>query len=170
MAHDPAPSTKGPTKLVIRNVGLMLSGRLEEPILEADCLVADNGQITTWGREADVDTEGATTIIDANGCTLCPGLIDSHVHPVVGDYTPRQQQLNWIDSHPAWRRDHADLGGRGPHAGPPARHRRAEGDGDRLAALVRELPPLGRQGPRRCPDHRAWHGRGRLHAISPLPA
>ena len=46
----------------------------------------------------DLDTEGATTIIDANGCTLCPGLIDSHVHPVVGDYTPRQQQLNWIDS------------------------------------------------------------------------
>ncbi len=33
-----------------------------------------------------------------NGVTLAPGLIDSHVHPVVGDYTPRQQQLNWIDS------------------------------------------------------------------------
>ena len=30
--------------------------------------------------------------------TLTPGLIDSHVHPVIGDYTPRQQQLNWIDS------------------------------------------------------------------------
>jgi enamidase len=98
MAHDPAPATEGPTKLVIRNVGLMLSGRLEEPILEADCLVADNGRITTWGREAEIDTEGATTLIDANGCTLCPGLIDSHVHPVVGDYTPRQQQLHWIDS------------------------------------------------------------------------
>ncbi len=98
MAHDPTPATEGPTKLVIRNVGLMLSGRLEEPILEADCLIADNGRITSWGREADIDTEGATTVIDANGCTLCPGLIDSHVHPVVGDYTPRQQQLNWINS------------------------------------------------------------------------
>jgi enamidase len=98
MAHDPTPATEGPTKLVIRNVGLMLSGRLEEPILEADCLIADNGRITSWGREADIDTEAATTVIDANGCTLCPGLIDSHVHPVVGDYTPRQQQLNWIDS------------------------------------------------------------------------
>lgn len=30
--------------------------------------------------------------------TVAPGLIDSHVHPVVGDYTPRQQQLHWIDS------------------------------------------------------------------------
>jgi enamidase len=85
-------------KLVIRNVGLMLSGRIEEPILEADCVVAIGGRITAVGREADLDTEGAASIIDANGITLAPGLIDSHVHPVVGDYTPRQQQLHWIDS------------------------------------------------------------------------
>lgn len=98
MAHDPTPAPQGPTKLVIRDVGLMLSGRLEEPILEADCLIALDGKIESWGREADLDTEGATTVIDAHGCTLAPGLIDSHVHPVVGDYTPRQQQLHWIDS------------------------------------------------------------------------
>lgn len=98
MAHDPTPAPQGPTKLVIRDVGLMLSGRLEEPILEADCLIALDGKIESWGRAADLDTEGATTVIDAHGCTLAPGLIDSHVHPVVGDYTPRQQQLHWIDS------------------------------------------------------------------------
>ena len=98
MAHDPAPAQDGPTKLVIRNVGLMLSGRMEEPILDADCLIAENGKITGWGRQKDLDTGGATTEIDAGGTTLCPGLIDSHVHPVVGDYTPRQQQLHWIDS------------------------------------------------------------------------
>jgi len=87
-----------PQKLVIRNIGLILSGKLEEPILDADCLIAIDGRITEWGREKDMDTEGATTLIDANGTTLAPGLIDSHVHPVVGDYTPRQQQLHWIDS------------------------------------------------------------------------
>ena len=27
-----------------------------------------------------------------------PGLIDSHAHPVFGDYTPRQQMLNFIES------------------------------------------------------------------------
>ena len=99
MPHDPTPATgDSPTKLVIRNIGLMLSGRIEEPILDADCLIAVNGKITHWGRERDLDCEGATTQIDAGGTTLCPGLIDSHVHPVVGDYTPRQQQLHWIDS------------------------------------------------------------------------
>ncbi len=85
-------------KLVILNIGLMLSGKIEEPILEADCLIAEDGKITAWGREKDLDTEGATTTVDAKGVTLAPGLIDSHVHPVVGDYTPRQQQLHWIDS------------------------------------------------------------------------
>ena len=86
------------TKLVIRNIGLMLSGKLEAPILDADCVVAIDGRIAAVGRAADLDLEGATTVVDAHGVTLAPGLIDSHVHPVLGDYTPRQQQLHWIDS------------------------------------------------------------------------
>lgn len=85
-------------KLVIRNIGLILSGKLEDPIYDADCLIAVDGKITDWGREADLDISGATTTVDAMGVTLAPGLIDSHIHPVVGDYTPRQQQLHWIDS------------------------------------------------------------------------
>jgi enamidase len=96
---DAAPQTQDAThKLVIRNIGLMLSGKIEQPIYDADCLIAVGGKITAWGYEKDMDTEDADTLIDANGSTLCPGLIDSHVHPVVGDYTPRQQQLHWIDS------------------------------------------------------------------------
>ena len=85
-------------KLVIRNIGLMLSGLIEDPILEADCIIAENGKISAIGREKDLNTDGATTTVDAHGVTLAPGLIDSHIHPVVGDYTPRQQQLHWIDS------------------------------------------------------------------------
>src|SRR3984957_20144024 len=98
MAHD-APQATGPTKLVIRNIGLMLSGALERPILDADTIVAENGKITAIGRAKDVDTEGATLVIDARGTTLAPGLIDSHVHPVAGDWTPRQNQIGWIDSY-----------------------------------------------------------------------
>src|SRR6516165_10006399 len=97
MAHD-APTASGPSKLVIRNIGLLLSGALEKPILDADAIVAENGKITGIGRLKDLNTEGATTIIDANGTTVAPGLIDSHVHPVAGDWTPRQNQIGWIDS------------------------------------------------------------------------
>src|SRR5262249_16250509 len=32
------------------------------------------------------------------GCAVAPGLIDDHVHPVAGDWTPRQNQLGWIES------------------------------------------------------------------------
>lgn len=98
MAHDAPTGPAGPTRLVIRNIGLLLSGDLSKPILDADTVVAEDGRITAIGREKDVDTEGATTLIDANGTTLTPGLIDSHVHPVAGDWTPRQSQINWIDS------------------------------------------------------------------------
>jgi enamidase len=85
-------------KLVIKNIGLMLSGALEKPILDADTLVAVDGKIAGFGKAKDVDIEGATTVIDAHGSPLAPGLIDSHVHPVFGDWTPRQSQLSWIDS------------------------------------------------------------------------
>jgi enamidase len=97
MAHD-EPQAAGPTKLVIRNIGLVLSGAMEKPILDADTIVAENGRITGIGRAKDVNADGATTVIDANGTTVAPGLIDSHVHPVAGDWTPRQNQIGWIDS------------------------------------------------------------------------
>src|SRR6476469_9432170 len=96
MAVDTAASPKG--KLVIRNIGLLLSGDLDRPILPADTVVAIDGVITAVGREKDVDTGDADTLIDAKGVCLAPGLIDSHVHPVFGDWTPRQGQLGWIDS------------------------------------------------------------------------
>ncbi len=87
-----------PDKLVIRNIGLLLTGKIEAPIADGDCVVAVDGRIAAVGFEKELDTDGATAIVDAKGTTLAPGLIDSHVHPVVGDYTPRQQQLHWIDS------------------------------------------------------------------------
>jgi enamidase len=85
-------------KVVIKNVGLMLSGDLDQPILDADTIVVDDGRIVAVGKYKDCDTEGARTVIDCRGTAIAPGLIDSHVHPVAGDYTPRQNQIGWIDS------------------------------------------------------------------------
>jgi enamidase len=94
-----AAAGSGPAgKMVIHNVGLMLSGDLARPILDADTIVADKGRIVAVGKERDFDLAGAQVTIDAKGTALSPGLIDSHVHPVFGDWTPRQSQLGWIDS------------------------------------------------------------------------
>jgi enamidase len=96
MAHEESSKQ---TKLVIRNIGLLLSGDLAKPILDADTVVVIGDRVTDVGKEKDVDSAGATVIIDAKGTALAPGLIDSHVHPVCGDWTPRQNQLGWIDSY-----------------------------------------------------------------------
>jgi enamidase len=85
-------------KVVIKNIGLMLSGDIDHPILDATTIVVQNGLITAIGKEADCDTSHAKQVINANGCAIAPGLIDSHTHPVFGDWTPRQSQLGWIDS------------------------------------------------------------------------
>ena len=96
MAEAAAAGTAG--KVVIRHVGLMLSGDIDRPILDADTIVSEKGLITAVGKEADCDTGQADTVIDARGTCVAPGLIDSHVHPVFGDWTPRQNQLGWIES------------------------------------------------------------------------
>ncbi len=94
------PAADGPPKgkLVIKNIGTLLSGDLERPILDADTIVAVDGIIRAVGKAKDLDTEQADVVVDAKGTTVAPGLIDSHVHPVFGDWTPRQSQLGWIDS------------------------------------------------------------------------
>ena len=85
-------------KVVIRNIGLLLSGDIDQPILDADTVVVEDGVIVAVGKEADLDTDEPDVLIDARRTCVCPGLIDSHVHPVFGDWTPRQNQLGWIES------------------------------------------------------------------------
>src|SRR5260221_13719636 len=88
-----------PGRVILRNIGLSLSGDLHRPILEADTVLVVNGKIAAVGWEKDIDCEGAGAVVDAKGTCLLPGLIDSHVHAVAGDWTPRQNQIGWIDSY-----------------------------------------------------------------------
>ena len=85
-------------KVVIKNIGLLLSGNIDQPILEADTIVIFDGIIQAVGKFKDVDTSSAKTTIDVHQTCVAPGLIDSHVHPVFGDWTPRQNQIGWIES------------------------------------------------------------------------
>lgn len=84
--------------LVISNIGQIVSGDFARPLLEGDTLVVRGGTIAAIGAAGVIDTSGIEHVIDAGGCQLWPGLIDSHTHPVVGDYTPRQQTIGFIES------------------------------------------------------------------------
>jgi enamidase len=98
MAEQQAATVGSTDKLVIKNIGLLLSGDINQPVIEADTVIAIGGKIAAIGHFKDLDTEMPGSVIDANGTVLVPGMIDSHVHPVAGDWTPRQSQIGWIDS------------------------------------------------------------------------
>ncbi len=95
---DPTSGNATSGKVVVKNIGLLLSGDIDHPILDADAIVIDHGRIVAVGRQADLDTSEPQVLIDARHTCVAPGLIDSHVHPVFGDWTPRQNQIGWIDS------------------------------------------------------------------------
>ncbi|MCA9918042.1 MAG: amidohydrolase family protein [Anaerolineales bacterium] len=84
--------------LLIRNIGQIVSGNIQAPLVDGDAVLVEDGRITAVSHENSLNIQNVGRVIDANGCTLFPGLIDSHVHVVVGDFTPRQQTLGFIES------------------------------------------------------------------------
>ncbi len=83
---------------MIKNIGTLVSGDIFKPLIEADAVVIEGGLIQSIGKEKELDLKGVDQVIDAGGMTLTPGLIDSHCHPVFGDFTPRQKMLDFIES------------------------------------------------------------------------
>jgi enamidase len=84
-------------KLALINIGALVSGDLEKKRLNADSILCEDGIITRIGN--GLDASGAQVVVDVQGTTVIPGLIDSHCHVVLGDYTPRQKQPDFIDSY-----------------------------------------------------------------------
>ncbi|MBL8980874.1 MAG: amidohydrolase family protein [Gemmatimonadetes bacterium] len=59
------------------------------PPIENGVILVSGERITRVGREGDVPVPAGTTVVDANGMTVMPGLIDMHVHLHIlghGDY------------------------------------------------------------------------------------
>jgi len=83
-------------RVVVINAGTMLSGDLDQPVLDADTIAIQDGMIESVGRRADCDFERAHQVIDARGAAVFPGLIDSHVHPTLGEWSPRADHHMWI--------------------------------------------------------------------------
>lgn len=82
-------------KTLVKNIGTLISGDIDRPRLGGDSILIRDGRIAAIGRGLDDD---ADTVVDARGTTVIPGLIDSHVHPVFGDFTPRQRAVDFIES------------------------------------------------------------------------
>lgn len=84
------------SEMLIQAIGQIVSGDFHLPLLEGDSIRIRDGVIAEIGSGLTAGADATT--INANGATVIPGLIDSHVHPVIGDYSPRQKVVDFVAS------------------------------------------------------------------------
>jgi enamidase len=86
-------------KVAIVNLGQIISGQWREPFAPGDTILTDGDEIVRVGTASPAEVNAADVVIDADGMTAIPGLIDSHVHITFGDYTPRQRTVGYLESY-----------------------------------------------------------------------
>lgn len=86
------------SKLMLKNIGTLVSGMIDNPILDGDALLVEDGIIKHVGKGNELEGSGADRIIDCAGTTVSPGFIDSHCHVILGDFTSRQNQIGFLES------------------------------------------------------------------------
>ena len=59
-------------------------------------LLIDGAKITALDPPADTK---ADAVLDAGGSAVMPGLVDGHIHPVFGEWTPTQDTIGWIGNY-----------------------------------------------------------------------
>ena len=84
---------------LIHGASTIVSGRLDNPTVAGDAILVADGLIVEVGNYDDLVRQPHDVRIEAPGAVIVPGLIDPHTHPVLGDFTPRQNALGWITSH-----------------------------------------------------------------------
>ena len=85
--------------LVIKNIGKIVSGDIDHPVLEGSVIVINENLIEAIGGEELLANVGDATVVDANGTTVTPGLWDTHVHVSTADgYGTRQKTFGFIES------------------------------------------------------------------------
>ncbi len=85
--------------IAITNLGEIVSGDWRSPFAQGDTILVENDKIALVGTASAAAIESADVVIDADGMTAIPGLIDSHVHITFGDYTPRQKTVGYLESY-----------------------------------------------------------------------
>ena len=75
-------------KVYMKNLGSVVSGNVNNPVIDAEAIYAEDGVIQYVGAaKADLEA-AANTIIDVKGLDIAPALIDAHGHPPINDYLP----------------------------------------------------------------------------------
>ena len=86
-------------KTAIVNLGVIITGDWRDPYAKGDAILMVDGKIEVVGSLSSDQVAGCDVVIDADGVTAIPGLIDSQVHNTFGDYTPRQKTVGFLESY-----------------------------------------------------------------------
>lgn len=86
-------------KTAIVNLGTIVSGDWRDPFIAGDAILMADGKISAVGTVPAAAMKDCDVVIDADGATAIPGLIDSQVHNTFGDYTPRQKTVGFLESY-----------------------------------------------------------------------
>lgn len=84
------------TTLLIKNIGEFFTGDLDRPQLPVTRLLIAEGVIAALDPADDTP---ADVVLDAGASAIMPGLVDGHVHPVLGEWTPTQDTIGWIGNY-----------------------------------------------------------------------
>ncbi|MEA4903209.1 amidohydrolase family protein [Desulfitobacterium sp.] len=82
--------------LALTNIGKLLTGDIQNPVSKFNTIVVKDGKIAKVGNGDILKNFKVEKTVDAAGMTVSPGFIDSHVHTVLGDYTPRQKTQDYL--------------------------------------------------------------------------
>lgn len=86
-------------KTAIVNLKTIVTGDWRKPIGKGDSILMNNGKITKVGTLSAAELKSCAFVLDADGMTAMPGLIDSQVHVAFADYTPRQRTIGFLESY-----------------------------------------------------------------------
>ena len=85
-------------KTLLKNIGSIVSGDVKDPVSKKDMILVEDGIIKKIGKSSELGEVPAELVIDCAGTIVTPGLIDSHCHVILGDFTSRQNQIGFIES------------------------------------------------------------------------
>lgn len=83
------------TTTLVTNIGKLVPGPADAAPVADTSLVIEDGVVTGIGS----DVAAPDRVIDAAGLTVLPGLVDGHVHPTFGEWTPAQNAIGWISNY-----------------------------------------------------------------------
>src|SRR3981081_4610156 len=84
------------SSLLIKNIGEFFTGDITRPQAQVGSLLVRDGRIAAFDPPEPIAADG---VLDAGGSAVMPGLVDGHIHPVLGEWTPTQDTQGWIGNY-----------------------------------------------------------------------